>query len=111
MVDDESSRNAWLNRRESVDELHTLPEAELVRRHDELVRELNRTNPRISATTTRQEYTSRIEAYLDELARRETALQGERMEALTRSLNRLTWVITIATIIGVCLTAWALLSG
>jgi ABC-type nitrate/sulfonate/bicarbonate transport system permease component len=37
--------------------------------------------------------------------------QGERMEALTRSLNRLTWAIAIATFIGVALTAWTLLSG
>jgi hypothetical protein len=33
------------------------------------------------------------------------------MEALTKSLNRLTWAITVATIIGVVLTAWAVLSG
>lgn len=43
--------------------------------------------------------------FLNELARRETVRQGERMEALTESLNRLTWVITIAPIIGVLLTA------
>jgi len=49
--------------------------------------------------------------YLDELSRRETVRQGKRMEALTRSLNRLTWVITVATLIGVALTAWTLLSG
>jgi hypothetical protein len=33
------------------------------------------------------------------------------MEALTRSLNRLTWVITIATLIGVFLTALTLTLG
>ena len=49
--------------------------------------------------------------YLDELTRRETVRQGERMEALTRSLNRLTWVITIATLIGVFLTALTLTLG
>ncbi len=43
--------------------------------------------------------------FLNELVRRETVRQGERMEALTESLNRLTWVITIAPIIGVLLTA------
>jgi len=49
--------------------------------------------------------------YLDELRRRETVRQGDRMEALTRSLNRLTWVITIATLIGVFLTALTLTLG
>ena len=34
-----------------------------------------------------------------------------RMVALTKSINRLTWVITIATLIGVGLAAWALLFG
>jgi len=33
------------------------------------------------------------------------------MVALTKSINRLTWVITIATLIGVGLAAWALLFG
>jgi hypothetical protein len=33
------------------------------------------------------------------------------MEALTRSIAYLTWAITIATLIGVGLTAWTLLSG
>jgi hypothetical protein len=56
--------------------------------------------------------------YLDELARRETVRQGERMEALTRGLNALTWwivvltvAIAIATFAGVGLTAWTILSG
>jgi hypothetical protein len=37
--------------------------------------------------------------YANELDRREAVRQGERMEALTKSLNRLTWAI--ATFIGV----------
>jgi hypothetical protein len=49
--------------------------------------------------------------YLDELTRRETVRQGARMQALTTSLNRLTWVITIATLIGVFLTVLTLILG
>jgi len=49
--------------------------------------------------------------YLDELTRRETVRQGKRMEALTRSLKHLTWVITIATLIGVFLTFLTLTHG
>jgi hypothetical protein len=32
------------------------------------------------------------------------------MEALTRSMNRLSWVV-LATIVGVGMTVWVLLSG
>jgi hypothetical protein len=46
----------------------------------------------------------RAQVYRDELARRETV-------HLTKSLNRLTWFIAGATIIGVALTALTLLSG
>ncbi len=42
--------------------------------------------------------------YLDELHRREMMRQGERMEKLTESINWLTRVVTIATIIGVVIT-------
>ena len=48
---------------------------------------------------------------MNELLRRETVRQGERMEALTSSLNLFTWAIAIATVIGVALTVWTLLSG
>ena len=56
-------------------------------------------------------FLSYAEPYMNELLRRETVRQGERMEALTRSITHLTWAITIATIIGVALTALTLLSG
>jgi uncharacterized membrane protein len=56
--------------------------------------------------------------YLDELTRRETVRQGERMEALTTSLKRLTWwivvltvIIVIATVVGVLLTTLTLTLG
>jgi hypothetical protein len=39
--------------------------------------------------------------YADELARREEERQGERMEALTRSMNRLTWVGVTVAVVGV----------
>jgi len=33
------------------------------------------------------------------------------MEALTKSMNRLTWVVVLATIAGVGMTVWVLLSA
>jgi uncharacterized membrane protein len=71
-----------------------------------------------------EEMQHRAEHYnvnLDELTRRETVRQGERMEALTTSLKRLkrlTWwivvltvIIVIATVVGVLLTALTLTLG
>ena len=108
----------WINRRESAGELRELPEVELVRRHDALVEYVARTDPYITPPVVTQERMSRIEAFSTELARREAVRQGERMEELTTSLNRLTkWIvwltvlIAFATIVGVGLTALALLSG
>jgi hypothetical protein len=56
--------------------------------------------------------------FLDELARREAIRQGERMEVLTRSLNRLTWwivvltvIVVVATLVGVALAVLTYLSG
>ena len=72
-----------------------MSEEELVRRHDSDMH--NRA--------------THYNVYLDELARREMLRQGERMEKLTRSINALTIVITIATLLGVGLTAWSLLYG
>lgn len=95
---------------ESVQELYyTLDKEELIARHDVLAEE-----GRQLFYANREEmmlYLRLAQMYLDELRRRETVDQGERMEALNRSLNRLTWVITVATILGVGLTAWAVLSG
>ena len=63
-------------------------------------------------------YLRLAQIYLDELRRRETLRQGERMERLTKSLNSLTWwivvltvVIAVATLVSVALTAWSFLSG
>jgi hypothetical protein len=111
VMDDENSRDDWANRPETVSELRELPEAELEQRHDALVEYLSRMDLYAARPNVIQELRRRIEAFSTELARRETVRQAKRMEALTKSLNRLTWVITIATIIGVGLTAWTLLSG
>ena len=80
---------------ETIDELRELSDEEVVQRHDA------NAGPTVVGT----------QHYLNELARRDTVRQGERMEALTKSINRLTWVIMVATLIGVVLTAISLLSG
>jgi hypothetical protein len=79
----------------NVRELRSMSEDELMSRHDSEM--LNRS--------------AHYNIYLDELRRRETLRQGERMERLTSSINALTIVVTIATLVGVALTAWGLLSG
>ncbi len=90
---------------ESLDQLRQLTEAQLTEKHDALIAAADsRNDPSIY-------YGRRIDAILAELARREAVRQGTVMETLTRSLNRLTWVITVATIVGVCLTAAALVLG
>jgi hypothetical protein len=48
-------------------------------------------------------------AYLEELVRREVIRQGERMEELNWSVNRLTYLITGATILLVILTTLTLI--
>jgi len=85
-----------------VSNLRSMSEEELMDRHDSEM--LSRS--------------AHYNIYLDELRRREMVRQGERMEALTTSLNRftrwlvwLTVLITISTIISVALTAWAVFSG
>ncbi len=77
-----------------VEDLRSMTEEELIRGHD----------------TDMQNRAAHYNIYLDEMRRRETLRQGERMERLTRSINWLTWVITGATIIGVVLIAISLLS-
>lgn len=79
----------------NVRDLRSMSEDELMSRHDSEM--LNRS--------------AHYNIYLDELRRRETLRQGERMERLTSSINALTIVVTIATLVGVALTAWGLLSG
>jgi hypothetical protein len=87
---------------ERVSELHALPEAQLIEKHDALVEEAAATKkPNPSA---KLQWLERARVYTDELARREAVRQGERMEALTRSMNRLTKIVTIATIAGVIAT-------
>jgi len=48
--------------------------------------------------------------FLDELNRRDLMQQGERMEKLTTSINLLTLVITIVTVIALCGTVYPLIS-
>ena len=59
----------------------------------------------------RQLRIERAHAYRGELSQRQSVRQAERIEALTRSMNRLTWVVVLATIAGVGMTVWVLLSG
>jgi hypothetical protein len=79
----------------NVEHLRSASEEDLMRLHNEEMK--NRS--------------AHYNVFLDELTRRETVRQGQRMEALTRSLNRLTLFITIATLIGVFLTALTLTLG
>ena len=86
----------------NVEHLRSTSDEELMRLHNEEMKHRS----------------AHYNVYLDELTRRETIRQGERMEALTTSLKRLTWwivvltvIIVIATIVGVFLTAWTALSG
>jgi hypothetical protein len=78
-----------------VEHLRNMPEDELMRQHDELM----------------ERRSEHYNVFLDELARREAVRQGERMEALTRSINLLTWVITGATLVGVLLATLTLIFG
>ena len=90
-----------LAKRESASELRELSNVELDVRHDVLVGQLNRPGQaRIEALIQRTEYISRIDSYLMERRRRATASR-ERMVALSKSINRLTIIIGIATIVGV----------
>ncbi len=80
---------------ETIEELRSLTAKEIIKRHDQ----------RAGNTVVGTQH------YLNELARRDAVRQGERMERLTKSINRLTWVVTGATIIGVILTLISLLAG
>jgi len=73
---------------ESIEELRSLSDEEVIKGHDQ----------RAGNTVVGTDH------YLKELARRDAMRQGERMERLTVSINRLTVVILIATIVGVILT-------
>jgi hypothetical protein len=76
---------------ETIAELRSLSD-EIIRRHD----------ARAANTAVGTQH------YLDELARRDAERQGKRMEALTRSMYVLSVDVTIATIVGVVLTAMSL---
>jgi CHASE3 domain sensor protein len=98
---------------ERVGELRNLSEQELIAKHDSWIDHAN--NLLASDKTA---ITNRAQTYMNELHRRESIRQGERMEALTRSLNHLTkWIvaltvlIAIATLIGVFLAALTLTLG
>jgi hypothetical protein len=59
----------------------------------------------------RQIRIGRAHAYRAILEYRQSTRQSQRIEVLTRSMNRLTWVVVLATIVGVAMTVWVLLSG
>jgi hypothetical protein len=70
----------------NVEHLRSVSEEELMRLHNEEMK--NRAD--------------HYNVYLDELTRRETIRQGQRMEALTTSLNRLTrWIVGLTVIIAI----------
>ena len=85
-----------------LDNLRGLTDTELIEKHDRL---LVRTAEAGVPTLDRQYLTDVARVYADELTRREYVRQGEKMEALTRSMNRLTWVGIGLTFVGVILAA------
>jgi hypothetical protein len=93
---------------ETVEEIRNLPDAELEQRHDAVVQALSDTSMEAQE---RQLHIERAHAYRGVLEYRQSARQAHRMEGLTRSMNRLTWVVVLATIVGVDMTVWVLLSG
>ena len=97
-----------LTHHETVKELRALPDAELERRHDAVVQALSDSS---MEGQERQLHIERAHAYRAVLAQRQSERQAERMEGLTRSMNHLTWVVVLATIAGVGMTVWVLLSG
>lgn len=78
----------------TVEKLRGMSDEELIERHNEL-----------SKTTAQGG-----NVFLNELARRDQVRQGERMEALTKSINILTVVIMVATIVGVILSLYSVLA-
>jgi CHASE3 domain sensor protein len=76
-----------------IQRLRRLPEEELMRLQDEEM----------------QHRAAHYNTFLEELVRREVLRQGERMEELNWSINRLTWIVIVATILIVMLIALALI--
>jgi cytochrome c553 len=97
-----------LTHHETVEELRALPDAEIERRHDAVMQSLSDDS---IGDLERQIRIGRAHAYRAILEYRQSTRQSQRMEALTRSMNRLTWVVVLATIVGVAMTVWVLLSG
>jgi len=100
---------------DNIDDLRALSEQELVWRYDALVDHANTITTMMGAKTPSLNH---AQTYMNELLRRENVRQGERMEALTKSLNYLTWwivaltvLIAAATLVGVVLTAWSVLAS
>jgi hypothetical protein len=99
MVNDESMRriseqlahHSYVLRGVALGELRGLSEEELIERHDDIASEAGRALGRPS-----MDLVVHAQIYADELKRREAMRQGERMEELTKSINRLTWVVTVA---------------
>jgi DNA polymerase II large subunit len=104
----EPTRSFDLDHHESVVELRALPDEEIERRHDVIMRSVGDDSV---GDLERQIRIGRAHAYRVILEHRQLTRQGQRMEALTRSMNRLTWVVVLATIVGAGMTTWALLSG
>jgi hypothetical protein len=103
LSDDPQVRNARrlrLLHGESIEELEALTREQVSERHDAHVKEARSSNKQ----GVRLQWLERAQVYRDELTRRETV-------RLTKSLNLLTLVITVATIIGVALTAWTVFFG
>lgn len=78
---------------ESISELRQMTDEELIRHHDKLT----------GNTVVRTAHN------LQELARWDAVRQGNRSEGLTQTMTRLTWIITIRSVINVTATVVAVL--
>ena len=103
-----NARSFDLTHHETLEELRALPDAEIERRHDAVMQSLSDDS---IGDMERQIRIGRAHAYRAILEYRQSTRQSQRMEALTRSMNRLTWVVVLATILGVGMTVWVILSG
>jgi CHASE3 domain sensor protein len=92
---------------ESVEELEALTREQVIERHDAHVKEARSSNKQ----GVRLQWLERAQVYRDELTRRETVRLTKSLNRLTKWIVWLTVIITIATLVGVGLTLWTLLSG
>jgi len=95
-----------LDHHETFAELRALPDKEIERRHDVIMRSVGGASV---GDVERQIRIGRAHAYRAILEHRQITRQGQRMEALTRSMDRLSWIVVLATIVGGGMTAWSLL--